>query len=241
MPGTPLPPDLQKYFANIEEQAATMLRSGDYALSENMYRLMLNIVFERQKDNGRIHKGGYYHQIGFTLVLQKKLEPAILNFLLAYIEDTINTDLGHENDADKAPASRVLRESFHIQITVLDTIKKISIVKKRTGNIEKQPEMILNEFLEASDANREHLLSLCDPVPTADDIRRSLIINLSPDAQKTLQQAISERNEQILRLAAELAKQNGHPDTVEADDIKSAILILQNNISTSKLKEKSDQ
>ena len=124
MESAQLPSDLQKYFVSLEQQASAMLRSGDYELSENVYRLMLNMVLDRQRANGRIHKGSYYHHIGFCLVLWKKLKEALLNFLLAYIEDTINTEVGHEDDADREPASRVLRESFHLRNSVFDNIKK---------------------------------------------------------------------------------------------------------------------
>jgi len=213
-----LPQDLKSHFATLEQQAYSLLRTGNYALAENLYRLMLDTVIKRQEtENRRIHKGGYLHQIGFSLVLQDRLSDALKSFLLAYVEDTLNVPLSRENDADGAPAARVLRNGFHLTDATFQAIKNLSRKEKETDRVVKKPETILKKYLRQRQITEKELLSLCAPVPTFDDIQRQLIVTLTPQAQKVLNETVSKLGEQLLQEAIIIAKSKGHKEITEED------------------------
>lgn len=222
-----LPQDLRSHFATLEQQAYSLLRTGNYALAENLYRLMLDTVIKRQEtENRRIHKGGYLHQIGFSLVLQNKLLDALKSFLLAYVEDTLNVPLTYENNADEAPAARVLRNGFHLTDATFQAIKGLSTKEKETGRVVKKPELILRKYLRQRQISEKELFSLCDPVPTSEDIQRQLIVTLTPQAQKVLNETVSKLGERLLHTAINIAKSKGHKEITE-EDIEEAKMKLE--------------
>lgn len=209
-------------FAGLEQQAISAMRSGDYQFAEKIYRLILDDVREiQEKDNTRIHKGGYYHQLGFILLLEGRLLDSMRSFFLAYIEDTLNVPLGQEDAADTAPAARVLKNGFHLTDETFKATKSISKAS-RAGSVVKTPEVILSKVLAAKRINEGGLLSLCNPIPNADEVRRQLFVNLSPQAEKTLNGMMNERMQRVVELAAFIARESGH-NVVTEEDIKTAI------------------
>ena len=223
-----LPEDLKGHFAALEQQAYSLLRTGKYELAEKLYRLMSDTVINRQEtENRRIHKGAYLHQIGFSLVLQDRLSEALQNFLLAYVEDTLNVPLTREDDADGFPAARVLREGFHLGNANFQMIKEISRRKKEDSVVVKNPTVVLEEYLNQIPIDQSELLSLCDRIPSQADLRRLLIVNLTPQARRALNEVTSKLAQRVLRLASDLAKARGHPDQVTEEDISDAIKRLE--------------
>ena len=212
-----LPEDLRPDFISFENQAFNLLRSGKYELAEKLYRMMLDVVLNRQIVIGRrIHKGSYYHMIGFSLALQKKLCDALQNFMLAYIEDTLSTPIEQENAADSAPAGNVLINGFHINGEVLKRVKELSKQNKKENIAIYNPEKLL------TDVGIPDLLTQCNPQPEVKDVTNVLLVTLTPTAQKTWQENVAKMSEKIIQIARVLAKQREHTEITE-DDINDAI------------------
>lgn len=49
---------------------------------------------------------------------------ALMYITLAYIEDTLNSDLDEENEADETPAGQMLIHFYYVNTELLTTIKK---------------------------------------------------------------------------------------------------------------------
>ena len=181
--GSEIPSDLTNTVANLENQAFQLLRRGDYASAEKIYRLIDEILRKRQlSEKKRIHKGSPLHMIGFALLLQRKLEESLKFFMLAHIEDALSTPLGKEEEADSAPAGQVLRKAFQVNSESLQTIKKISLAKKQLEAPVFDPGTILDEFLSSKEVDQ--ILSLCQVSPDAERIQRQLLVYLTPRAKK---------------------------------------------------------
>lgn len=220
MKSVELPKDLQPLIVSLENQAFVYLRSGKYEFAERLYSTMLDVVLDREKsENKRIHKGTYFHMIGFSLALQKKLHDSLERFLQAYIEDVLSTPLGLEDKADKAPAANVLMNGFHVSPESFRRIKDIAKQNKIKENIDARQKVM--DALNVID-----LFSLCNPKPEIKDVISILLVTLTPSAQKLLQENVSQRGEKILRVAGVIAKERGHPEVLE-EDISDAIAQLE--------------
>jgi len=212
-----LPEDLKPDFFNFENQAMSLLRNGKYELAERLYKMLLDIILNKQlKIDRRIHKGSIYHMLGFSLALQKNLCDALHNFVLAYIEDTLSTPMEQENAADSAPAGNVLIKGFHLDEAVLQQIKELA-KKNKAENI-----TIYNPEKPLADLGIPDLLTQCNPQPQVKDITNVLIVTLTPRAQKTWQENVSKISEKIIQIARALAKEREHAEITE-DDINDAI------------------
>ncbi len=89
---TDLPAELQTVYRSHEEKAAAFLEVKDYTAAEKEYRDLLAAIVRAQGHETRYHKGGPYHQIGYCLFLQRRLDEARAYFLYAFIEDCITED-----------------------------------------------------------------------------------------------------------------------------------------------------
>ena len=188
---------------------------------------MLETVIKRQEsEKRRIHKGSYFHNIGFSLVLQNRLLDALRNFLLAYIEDSINTSINQEARADTAPAARVLKRGFLLRTHIMETIKEIVISKKQNQEIILNPEDVLAELLENVHITEDDLFSLCTKPPHLDQAKDTLFVNLTPEAKSSLDQIVTKMTNRVLQRAATIAKKR-NSKVVTGDDVKKAIKQLE--------------
>jgi len=172
-----IPIDLIPQIRNLESNGYIQLRLGSFIEAERIYTRMYQILYERQATENRpIHKGAPLHMKGNSLLPQRgRLEDSARNFLLAYIEDVFNVPFGREEDADGAPASQTLRQAFHIEENSLNIIKQLAHRKKEEGlwNDIRNPEEILNEFLQQRKPEGRQILSLCAQTPQV-RVRRSV-------------------------------------------------------------------
>jgi hypothetical protein len=224
---TSLPEDLQGDFGSLEQQAVSTMRNGNYELAEKILKAMLETIMKRQEaEKRRIHKGSFFHNIGFSLALQNRLIDSLHNFLLAYIEDCLNTQTDQEELADKLPAARVLRKGFVVRERNLALIRNVTCDKKRLGRIILDPQDILKEILDTIDLNENDLFKLCAVPPSLDGVMNSLVVNLTPEASRVLNDVVAKRMDEVLRIAATIAKKKGEP-AVTDDDVREAIEQLE--------------
>jgi hypothetical protein len=163
-----IPSEIRPQIMQLETEAYVHLRMGRYSQCENLYRDLLGFLYKKQVEHDRaIHKGAPLHMIGLSLLYQEKLEDSVRFFLLAYIEDTLNVSFGNEAEADTAPASRVLRDLFQINIGFLDTVKQFSKNLKEQGKWQaaRDPEKILEIVAKRENIDPKNLLALCKTRP----------------------------------------------------------------------------
>lgn len=215
--GNELPEDMIKYIPFLEQAAMVTLRAGNYSLSETVLRSILNVVLERQRSDGkRIHKGSFYHNIGFSLVMQKELLNAFRNFLMAYIEDCINLP-EREDEADKYPAGRVITKGFVIHQENLSSIKKIVKEKRLTPEKLLEPEDIFRLLLKERGIKETDIESLCFKPFSIDRIQSTLFVSLTGEAAEFLNEIVSKKKEAIIQKAAEIATRRGSKIVTGAD------------------------
>lgn len=157
------PIELQVQILPIEAEAWVHLRMGRYSLAESLYRKILQLLLQHQETQGRaLHKGAPLHQLGLSLYFQGEYENSIKYFLLAYSEDALSAEHGQEDNIDRSPACKILRERFLIDLTFLRRIKKISAERKENLDSPRDPNEILREAIERASANEANLLGLCN-------------------------------------------------------------------------------
>jgi histone H3/H4 len=223
-----IPKDYENIFIDLEMQAGTFLRKGHYDLAENIYNLLLTKIYAIQDEsNIRIHKGAHYYNIGLADILQNKLQEALKNDILAYIEDVFTARTNYENDADIKPAAKVLKNGFNFEIINFEIIKNLARNNKENISFIKKPIILYNNFLSIKQISDSEIISLCSPRPTLDNVRNSLFTPITKEANEALSIIIKSTSEKILTLAARIAKEKGHPNTINEEDIKDAIKLFE--------------
>lgn len=218
-----IPEDLRGHFKALEQQAVFLMRSGNYELAEKIFQAMLDTIFERQEvENRRVHKGSFFHNIGISRVLQKRLMDAMRSFLLAYVEDCIN----EEESADKAPAARILMTGFFLRKQNMLWIKDAVRVRRQRGEDLLNPENVLGGFLSHIGVSENDLFTLCSRLPELELVRNKLVVNLTPKAKQALDKTVSETTNRVLQKALSISKKRGGQRVTE-NDIQEAIRQLR--------------
>jgi hypothetical protein len=95
---------------------------------------MLQLLNQSQRQlRHPIHKGTPLHMIGLCYAVTNQHNPALRYFVLAYIEDTLNVGFNMEDEADRMPAARMLRDYYSLRMSVLREIKQVSNEAKAAG------------------------------------------------------------------------------------------------------------
>ena len=109
-----IPSELQQQFADTDWQAILRWQEGDYLSVERLYNKELRLV-QRKENEVRhpLHKGHPLHNIGMSLVAQKRSEEAVCHILLAYVEDALSAKTHEEDEIDRAQVTwRTVCESY---------------------------------------------------------------------------------------------------------------------------------
>lgn len=160
------PANVRQMFEEIQRNALIAFYRELYQESINSFRQVLEIVIrEQRRTNRAFHKGSIYYDMGRALIgIDDNLE-AVRNMLYAYVEDVLNQPSDLEDNADRAPAARFLRDLFVIQLHLLREIKAVS---RRVKESEQSwlhafdPAPLLNEALSRIDVAPANILSLCE-------------------------------------------------------------------------------
>ena len=172
-PNREVPDTLREEYTNLGTEGLVALNIGKYAESERFFLKQYQLLLKAQdQENRPIHKGAPLHNRGLALYYLGKQEEAIYSILLAYIEDTLGTEYDLEDNADRAAASRVLRDVFYFKLKILREIKNKSTQIKESGewSSAKDPDPILQELAQRFYFNPNKLSDLCDrPLPKTDN------------------------------------------------------------------------
>lgn len=169
-PNREIPHYLIEDLRKSDVEGLVKLYAGKYEEAEAIFRNQYAILLDAQeKEHRPIHKGGSLHNLGLSLFGQKKNEAGLRQVLLAYIEDALNVPYDLEEEADRTPAARVLRDFLQIRLRVLREIRTVAREIKAKGlwKTAWRPEPILEEVVTKLGLQRDNLLSQCllTPIP----------------------------------------------------------------------------
>lgn len=167
-PNRDVPRDIQEEARSIELSGLVALRGKEFSTARQLFQNQYDLYFNAQSRVGRpIHKGAPLHNLGLALLYLEDVDKSIYHFLLAYIEDTLNANFDSEDEADRSPAARMLRDVFLLKLKILGKIKEASFKIKKDGlwNKARDPEKILNNVAKSLMVNIDELSGLCGRIP----------------------------------------------------------------------------
>jgi len=146
-PDRSLPSRKDKEATRLEKAGSIDYAMHDFGRALKSYKEDLRIRKEAETQQGRaIHKGAPLHMIGLIKLLKGDSNAGTKYLLLAYVEDTLCTDFGEEDEADLGTAARMLRDTFRLKQCILREVKSISRQRKQASwAAQKNPESILNQ------------------------------------------------------------------------------------------------
>jgi len=166
-----LSPNIREVVKELEIEASKAFVNKQYQKAENLYDIIDKLIIEKQNiENRRIHRGAPLHMKGLALLLKKDYKNALINFILAYITDTVNVPLGEEDKSDKLPAHNALNTFFKVDNIYLTYIKEISRKNYTDRNTPFEPNSILDIFMEKKKLSIDEILSIAKYIPTEKDI-----------------------------------------------------------------------
>lgn len=166
-----IPADTKQTISNLEFEASRLIAIGNYVEAENRYEKILSLIRERQiGEERRIHQGAPLHMKGISLLLQNKYPDALVNFLLAYITDTVNVPVGQEDQADQTPAKKILESFFGIINETFDLIKDLSRNMNQDRSKPFNPQRIFNNLLIEKNISEKDILKLSTRIPNQREI-----------------------------------------------------------------------
>jgi hypothetical protein len=149
-----IPDTIKESLEALDRDGLVELYIGHYDEAERIFRKQLALLEQTQAAMHRpISKGGPLHNLGIALLGRQNQREALHVILLAYVEDTLNVEPDSEDDADTAPAARILRDSFAIKQRILRDIKAESRRLKSEGkwNETTNPQTVLDRVLGVHD------------------------------------------------------------------------------------------
>jgi hypothetical protein len=138
---------------------------GRFQEAERRFVEQLKLRREIQEVEGRaIVKGAPFYDLGLSLVAQGRTEEGLRNILLAYIEDTLDTNFDDEDDADRAFAAMFLRDAIRIKLRLLRELKAASRKAKADGLWTKtyDPANILSEVVRSLSLDEANMIQYCE-------------------------------------------------------------------------------
>ena len=167
-PNRDVPSDIQEEARKIEFSGLVALRGKEFSKARQLFEKQYDLYFKAQSRVDRpIHKGAPLHNLGLALLFLEDVDKSVYHFLLAYVEDTLNSDFDLEDEADRSPAARMLRDVFLLKLKILGKIKEVSFQTKKDGlwNKTRDPEKILKNVAKSLMVNIDKLSGLCGRIP----------------------------------------------------------------------------
>jgi tetratricopeptide (TPR) repeat protein len=149
----------------IGREGLLALYVGRFQEAERCFLEQLKLRREIQEVEGRaIEKGAPFYNLGLSLVAQGRTEEGLRNILLAYIEDTLDTNYDDEDDAGRAFAAIFLRDAIRIKLRLLRELKAASRKAKADGLWTKtyDPADILREVVRSLSLDDANMIQYCE-------------------------------------------------------------------------------
>lgn len=167
-PNRDVPENIQDEARKIEFEGLIALHGENYIKAAQLFQMQYDLYFAAQEELNRpIHKGSPLHNEGLALFYLKAIDGSVYHFLLAYIEDTLQMEYDHEDDADRYPAATMLRDVFLFNLRVLREIKYVSLNIKKEGrwNQARNPQEILGVVSDRLNLNIKKTSTYCGRIP----------------------------------------------------------------------------
>jgi hypothetical protein len=163
-----IPKGILEQTLKLELEGLVALHTENFSNAKELFQKQYDVLFKEQTPEDRpIHKGAPLHNLGLALFYLRDIDRSIYHFLLAYVEDTLNTRYDFEDDADRAPAATILRDVFIFRLKILSEIKLASLQTKKDGNWNdaRDPKEILSIAARKLKLDLEKLSALCGRIP----------------------------------------------------------------------------
>ena len=151
IPGTiraALPQDLQQEFDSLARGGFTAIRERNFLHARATFKLLYEILVDRQSAGQSYHKGLPLHNWGVAMLLYLEPLEALKLFLLAYAEDVLTAAYDLEDEADDMPAGQAIRLVYQVRDDLTTAIKKFARDgKRRGGYVPGDPQLILTAAL----------------------------------------------------------------------------------------------
>jgi hypothetical protein len=125
---------ITKKLAELDLLGFSKWDSGKFDDSEKVFAEQLKLIKETEKEEKRaIHKGAPLFNIGLSLAFQGKMTEAMNYLFQAYVEDTLNANVGEEDEADQGLAYAVLRNHLRARLSIILEINSKVLFAKQKG------------------------------------------------------------------------------------------------------------
>lgn len=150
----------------MESEARVALYQENYPQAVELFEALREFIMATQERLGRgIHKGTVLYLLGIAELGNRHNEAAARDVLGAYVEDALGTPPDFEDDADRAPAARLLFDLFVIDLRVLREIKNVarSVKANRRAfqNVRDTEPILRQAFRQLNMRGRRLILPLC--------------------------------------------------------------------------------
>lgn len=163
-----IPQSIEKKYSELTTKGIVAINVGNYEEAVGIFASQLSLLYEVQdKEKRPVHKGLPLHNMGLALFFLDNIQDALTNFLLAYIEDSLNAKYEYEDQAERAPAARILRDSFLFDAKILRAIKDYVLSLKKEGKWKEilDSKVVLKEVTKKIDFDLNKLEVLCEDFP----------------------------------------------------------------------------
>lgn len=163
-----IPKEIEEKFSDMLNQGIVALNLGDYTSAELVFKEQLSFLLDYQKKiKHPIHKGSPFYNMGLAQFFMDNIQDALSNFILAYIEDILSTKFEYEDEAERLPAARILKDSFLFDAKILANLKIFVAKQKHDGKLEYilHPQLVLDEVSKIVGFNKHQFEKLCGNIP----------------------------------------------------------------------------
>ena len=201
-----VPEDISNEIRGLERQASNLIAKNEFNIARSIYQTIFNALKDKQYEvNRRVHLGAPLHMIGTTYILNNEPRKAFEYYLLAYITDLINTQIGEEKTAEKFPAYKMVKNFYQfddVQLERLETQAKEYIDRRSPF----EPEEFLAQYLLNGELDINKL-SVLYSLPEKYHLLKNTEqgIPITESGQTTLNITTEKYSKQIFKKAFEIA------------------------------------
>lgn len=212
-----VPKKIEPEYLDLLNKGIVALNLGDYKVAEGIFYKQLLLLSDYQKEvKHPIHKGTPLHNMGLSQFFMENIQDALTNFILAYVEDALNTKYEYEDEAERAPAARILRDSFLFDVKILHEIKSRVFCLKKDGKWKESydPSIVLTYVAKKFRFDLNKLRDLCKNIPKKG---KPLVGFPEPRERRVFIGANYDKNQSVISVIKQAVFAKGYTPVIPAE------------------------